>query len=156
MSSYVKKYNNFIENIQFSGMRLISSDFIRKPEYDNYEYQELKKSLLFETDRIGVNEDGFFPIVTWTLILKMGNKNLVKIQVGYELAYDTECEYEDSEQFEKIINRFLSSVVKPTSYPYFRQKVAAISNDAFLEIPTLPMLKLFPNNNKAVEKMIVK
>lgn len=151
MDELAKHYNNFISNVNFSGMRLISSEFIRNPEYDDYSFSELKKVLSFEVEQIESDEDSFFPQVFWTFILKKGNKILVKIKAGYELAYIGSLENQNADFLDPVLQRFIDTVVKPASYPYFRQKVASISNDGFLEIPTMPMLKLFPDNKQANE-----
>lgn len=146
MSELEKKYNNFIKETQLEGMRLTGSEFLKKSEFDQYEYDELRKSIFFEVEEIVSDEDSIYIHVCWTLTFKKGNKILVKIKVCYELAYNESEFFEDD-----IVPRFVKTVVKPTTYPYLRQMVNRISEDAFLGMPPLPMLKLMPTNSKAKE-----
>ncbi|VAV88923.1 hypothetical protein MNBD_ALPHA02-799 [hydrothermal vent metagenome] len=146
MNPQEEKFNNFIKETQLEGMRLTGSEFFKNPEFDNYEFNELKKSLTFNAEDITADDDAIFIHVCWMLCFKKGNKFLVKIKVCYELAYSMSKYFDD-----EIVTHFVSRVVKPTTYPYLRQKINRISEDAYLGIPPLPMLKFLPTNSHAEE-----
>lgn len=141
-----ERYNNFIRETQLEGMRLTGSEFSKNPEFDNYNFRELKKLLSFNIEQIATDDEAIFVHVCWMLTFKKGNKVLVKIKVCYEMAYSGSQYFDD-----EVAKRFIETAVKPATYPYLRQKVNRISDDAFLNIPLLPMLKLLPTNSKAKE-----
>ncbi|PCJ44579.1 MAG: hypothetical protein COA81_01365 [Alphaproteobacteria bacterium] len=146
MNSQEEKFNCFIEETELEGMRLTGSEFLKKPEFDDYEFNELKKSLIYNVEQIVADDEAIFIHVCWVLTLKKGNKVLTKIKVCYELAYSMSEHFDDD-----VATHFVYRVVKPTTYPYLRQKINRISEDAYLGIPPLPMLKFLPTNSHAKE-----
>ncbi len=146
MTAIDEQYNSFIKETEFKGLRLISSEFYKKKEFDDFEINDLKTSFSYEVKSITSNERIILIEVLWSLIVKKSNMILVKIHIGYELAYT------NSKMFnEDIASKFVDIVIKPVSFPYLRQSINQISQDADLNIPQLPMLKFLPTNSTAKE-----
>tara|TARA_R110002096_G_scaffold436090_1_gene667236 strand:+ start:5884 stop:6330 length:447 start_codon:yes stop_codon:yes gene_type:complete len=141
-----ERYNNFIRLTEINGIRLTGSEFFKSEDFDDYDFAELKKGITYQVETVETDDEAIYPHICWMLSMKKGNKIVLKIKACYELAYSSNEYFDNS-----IVEVFMSNAIKPATFPYFRQKVNAISNDASLEMPPLPILKLIPDNSLATE-----
>ncbi|SDG49515.1 hypothetical protein [Pelagibacterium luteolum] len=135
----VEAYNRVVENAELESIRLVSSNFVVKPEYFlNFSPGNWKNS--FNSNFVDTffdrNENLLGAQIEWTVSVKRGNKNLLSTKAIYLIAYSNvpEVEEEHCMAFVRRVGRF-------STYPYFRALVSRYSAESNAELPILPVLK---------------
>ena len=141
----IKEYNNFLQSLDFLGMRLVRSnvntnDVIFKALNEEC---ELKHTITYEVDEIVHDEEHnhLVAAVSWRATAKYKKTKAFDVKAWYQLVYAGV----DESVSDEIIQKFCNSTIKSTSYPYFRQFFAQACNDTCITLPPLPMLKLLPS-----------
>ncbi|WP_193184180.1 hypothetical protein [Nisaea sediminum] len=138
---HIQQYDQVVEAAQLIDVRLNGLTFNVDPDYYQFERNNFDKVKFsfeggFNFTHFDKNSGTLVGEINWKCVAKHRNKNLLKVDATYVIAYGDIPPVSDDPA-----KAFLTRVGKFTSYPYFRTVVSQLSWNAEANIPILPVLK---------------